>query len=36
VQLEHEREGIAACAAHPDGEEGMRAFAAKRKPSFPR
>jgi 2-(1,2-epoxy-1,2-dihydrophenyl)acetyl-CoA isomerase len=36
VQLEHEREGIAACAAHPDGQEGMRAFAAKRKPSFPR
>jgi 2-(1,2-epoxy-1,2-dihydrophenyl)acetyl-CoA isomerase len=36
AQLEREREGIAACAAHPDGQEGIRAFAAKRKPSFPR
>jgi enoyl-CoA hydratase/carnithine racemase len=29
-----EREGISACGAHPDGMEGMNAFAAKRPPKF--
>jgi 2-(1,2-epoxy-1,2-dihydrophenyl)acetyl-CoA isomerase len=33
-QLELERQGISACAAHPDGQEGMRAFVEKRKPDF--
>jgi 2-(1,2-epoxy-1,2-dihydrophenyl)acetyl-CoA isomerase len=34
AQLERERDGIAACGAHPDGQEGMAAFAEKRKPMF--
>lgn len=34
AQLDEERLGIAACGAHPDGQEGMRAFAEKRKPKF--
>lgn len=34
TQLELERQGISDCAAHPDGQEGIRAFAEKRKPSF--
>ncbi|HSL43949.1 MAG TPA: enoyl-CoA hydratase-related protein [Anaerolineales bacterium] len=34
TQLELEREGISDCAAHPDGQEGIRAFVEKRKPSF--
>jgi len=34
TQLELERQGISACAAHPDGQEGIRAFVEKRKPSF--
>ncbi len=34
IQLEDEREGIATCGAHPDGIEGMTAFAEKRKPRF--
>lgn len=33
--LELERQGISECAGHPDGQEGIRAFAEKRKPSFP-
>jgi 2-(1,2-epoxy-1,2-dihydrophenyl)acetyl-CoA isomerase len=33
-QLELERQGISACAAHPHGEEGIKAFVEKRKPSF--
>lgn len=33
--LEMERQGISECAAHPDGQEGIRAFVEKRKPSFP-
>ena len=34
TQLELEREGISDCAAHPDGQEGIRAFSEKRKPVF--
>jgi 2-(1,2-epoxy-1,2-dihydrophenyl)acetyl-CoA isomerase len=33
-QLELERQGISNCAAHADGQEGMRAFIEKRKPDF--
>ena len=34
AQLELERQGISDCAAHPDGQEGIKAFTGKRKPSF--
>ena len=34
TQLELERKGISDCAAHPDGQEGLKAFVEKRKPSF--
>jgi 2-(1,2-epoxy-1,2-dihydrophenyl)acetyl-CoA isomerase len=34
TQLELERRGISESAAHPDGQEGIRAFMEKRKPSF--
>jgi 2-(1,2-epoxy-1,2-dihydrophenyl)acetyl-CoA isomerase len=34
TQLELERQGISNCATHPDGQEGIRAFVEKRKPSF--
>jgi 2-(1,2-epoxy-1,2-dihydrophenyl)acetyl-CoA isomerase len=34
AQIERERAGLAACAAHPDGQEGMKAFTEKRKPKF--
>lgn len=34
AQLELERQGISDCAAHPDGQEGIRAFVEKRKPTF--
>lgn len=34
VQLERERAAITACGKHPDGREGMAAFASKRKPVF--
>lgn len=34
TQLELERQGISDCAAHPDGQEGIRAFLEKRKPTF--
>jgi 2-(1,2-epoxy-1,2-dihydrophenyl)acetyl-CoA isomerase len=34
TQLEHERDALATCAAHPDGCEGVKAFMEKRKPIF--
>jgi 2-(1,2-epoxy-1,2-dihydrophenyl)acetyl-CoA isomerase len=34
TQLELERQGISDCAAHPEGQEGIRAFVEKRKPVF--
>lgn len=34
TQLELERRGISDCAAHPDGQEGIRAFVETRRPSF--
>jgi 2-(1,2-epoxy-1,2-dihydrophenyl)acetyl-CoA isomerase len=34
TQLELERQGISACAGHPDGQEGIKAFVEKRKPIF--
>lgn len=34
TQLEFERQGISDCGAHPDGQEGIKAFVEKRKPSF--
>jgi 2-(1,2-epoxy-1,2-dihydrophenyl)acetyl-CoA isomerase len=36
TQLELERQGISACGAHPNGQEGIKAFVEKRKPSFQR
>ncbi len=33
-QLELEREALEACADHPDGREGLAAFAEKRKPKY--
>ena len=34
TQLELERQGISNCAAHPNGQEGVKAFVEKRKPVF--
>ena len=34
AHLERERTGLSSCADHPDGKEGLRAFAEKRKPVF--
>ncbi len=34
AHLERERRGLAVCAAHPDGQEGLKAFVEKRKPVF--
>jgi 2-(1,2-epoxy-1,2-dihydrophenyl)acetyl-CoA isomerase len=34
AQIERERAGLCSCAAHPDGREGLQAFAEKRKPVF--
>lgn len=34
TQLELERQGISACANHPNGQEGIKAFVEKRKPVF--
>jgi 2-(1,2-epoxy-1,2-dihydrophenyl)acetyl-CoA isomerase len=36
THLERERCGLATCAAHPDGQEGLKAFVEKRKPAFRR
>jgi 2-(1,2-epoxy-1,2-dihydrophenyl)acetyl-CoA isomerase len=34
TQIEMERAGLANCAQHPDGQEGLNAFAEKRKPVY--
>ena len=34
AQLEREREGLESCGIHPDGKEGLQAFAEKRSPVF--
>ena len=34
TQLEHERQGLVSCVAHPDGQEGIRAFLEKRAPQY--
>jgi 2-(1,2-epoxy-1,2-dihydrophenyl)acetyl-CoA isomerase len=34
TQMERERQALSACAAHPEGQEGLRAFAERRKPVF--
>ena len=34
TQLERERAALSACAEHPDGVEGLRAFSEKRKPRY--
>jgi len=34
TQIERERRGISNCGAHPDGQEGLKAFADRRKPIF--
>lgn len=34
AHIERERAGLSACAAHPDGQEGLKAFSERRKPKF--
>jgi 2-(1,2-epoxy-1,2-dihydrophenyl)acetyl-CoA isomerase len=34
TQMERESRGIASMLGHPDGQEGVKAFLAKRKPAF--
>ena len=34
AQIERERIGLSCCAAHPDGQEGLRGFVEKRRPIF--
>jgi len=34
TQIERERKALAACAGHPEGQEGLRAFSDKRKPRY--
>ena len=36
AQLERERRGLAACAGHADGLEGLHAFVEKRAPRYNR
>ena len=36
TQLDRERQGLVSCVAHPDGQEGMRAFLEKRPPKYNR
>jgi 2-(1,2-epoxy-1,2-dihydrophenyl)acetyl-CoA isomerase len=34
TQIERERQALSACAEHPEGQEGLKAFAEKRKPRY--
>jgi 2-(1,2-epoxy-1,2-dihydrophenyl)acetyl-CoA isomerase len=34
THIERERLGLSTCAAHPDGQEGLRSFTEKRRPVF--
>lgn len=34
AHIERERRGLSSCADHPEGVEGLRAFAERRKPAF--
>lgn len=34
THIQREREGLTACASHPDGKEGIQAFVEKRKPVY--
>ena len=34
TQIERERKALAACGEHPEGQEGLKAFAEKRKPRY--
>lgn len=34
THIERERAALSACAAHPEGQEGLKAFSEKRKPTF--
>jgi len=34
TQIERERQALSACAEHPEGEEGLKAFSEKRKPRY--
>jgi 2-(1,2-epoxy-1,2-dihydrophenyl)acetyl-CoA isomerase len=36
AHLERERRGLVSCGAHADGQEGLQAFVAKRRPAFRR
>ena len=36
THMERERLGLSTCAAHRDGQEGLKAFTEKRKPVFNR